>query len=190
MVLHLRHHLLIHFGPHLLQVKERAFHFLLRLGSAILQPAVLQATVKVGSPAVFPCPVREKGSHRVVVAAFFVARSSLVPGLFAFLVSALCRYVICPATVDLVIAAVDLFSLPAPDLAAVVGSAAIVAGLAVAADSAATVVAVDPDFVAAAGLVCSVDSVCSVCSFAAAMATGKGRAVVAISCFLIPRSSS
>ena len=186
--MHFRHHPLIHFGPHLLQVMERASHFLLRLGSAILQPAVLQATVKAGSPAVFPCPVTEKGSHWVVPAAFFVPRSSLEPGLFALLASALCRCVICPATVELVIVAVDLFSLPAPDLAAVVGSAAVVvAGLAVAADSAAIVAAVDPDFVVAVGLVCSVDSVCS---FAAAMVTGKGRAVVATSCFLVPRSSS
>src|SRR6266496_2567041 len=142
MVMHFRHHLLIHFGPHLLQVMGRASHFLLRPGSAILQPAVLQAKVKAGPPAAFPCPLTEKGSHRVVPAAFFVARSSLEPALFAFLASALCRYVICPATVDLVIFAADL--------------------------------------------VCSFDSVCSF----AAMATGKGRAVVAISCFLTPRSSS
>src|SRR6266496_4401333 len=177
MVMHFRHHLLIHFGPHLLQVMGRASHFLLRPGSAILQPAVLQAKVKAGPPAAFPCPLTEKGSHRVVPAAFFVARSSLEPALFAFLASALCRYVICPVTVD-------LFSLPAPDLAAVVRFAAVVAFLA--SDFAATVAAVDPDFVFAADLVCSFDSVCSF----AAMATGKGRAVVAISCFLTPRSSS
>src|SRR6478609_4727345 len=149
--MHFRHHPLIHFGPHLLQVMERAPHFLLRLGSAILQPAVLQATVKAGSLAVFPCPVTEKGFHWVVAAASFVARSSLEPGLFARPVSGLCRCVICPATVDLVIAAVDLFSLPVPDLAAVVVAAVVVvvavavaavAGLAVAADSAATVAAV------------------------------------------------
>src|SRR6266536_2347551 len=171
MVMHFRHHLLIHFGPHLLQVIGRASHFLLRPGSAILQPAVLQAKVKAGPPAAFPCPLTEKGSHRVVPAAFFVARSSLEPALFAFLASALCRYVICPATVDLVIVAVVRF-------------AAVVAFLA--SDFAATVAAVDPDFVFAADLVCSFDSVCSF----AAMATGKGRAVVAISCFLTPRSSS
>src|SRR2546423_609659 len=179
--MHFRHYPLIHFGPHLLQVMERAPHFVLRLGSAILQPAVLQATVKAGSPAVFPCPVTEKGSRWVAAAAFFVAHSLLEPGLFALLVSALCRCVICPATVELVIAAVDLFSLPAPDFV-VVGSVAVVAGLAVAADSAATV--------AAADLVCSVDSVCSVCPFVAGRAMGKGRAVVAISCLLTPRSSS
>src|SRR2546430_5688913 len=174
--MHSRHHPLIHFGPHLLQVMERAPHFLLRLGSAILQPAVLEATVKAGPLAVFPCPVTEKGSRWVAAAAFFVAHSSLEPGLFACLPFDLCRYVICPATVELVIAAVDLFSLPAPDFV-VVGSVAVAAGLAVvavAADSAATVAAVDPDFVVAAGLVCSFDSVCS---FAAAMATGKGWAV-------------
>ena len=182
--MHSRHHPLIHFGPHLLQVMERAPHFLLRLGSAILQPAVLQATVKAGSLAVFPCPVTEKGSRWVAAAAFFVAHSSLEPGLFACLPFDLCRYVICPATVELVIAAVDLFSLPAPDFV-VVGSVAVVAGLAVVA-----VAAVDPAFVAAADLVCSVDSVCSVCPFVAGMAMGKGRAVVAISCLLTPRSSS
>src|SRR6266480_6645120 len=153
--MHFRHYPLIHFGPHLLQVTERAPHFLLRLGSAILQPVVLQATVKAGSLAVFPCPVTEKGSRWVAAAAFFVAHSSLEPGLFACLPFDLCRYVICPATVELVIAAVDLFSLPAPDFV-VVGSA-VVAGLVVA--------AVDPVFVAAADLVCSVDSVCSVCPF-------------------------
>src|SRR5205814_9004807 len=98
----------------------------------------------------------------------------------------------CPATVELVITAVDFFSLPVPDFV-VVGSVAVfavVAGLAIAADSAATVAAVDPAFVAAADLVCSVDSVCSVCPFVAGMAMGKGRAVVAISCLLTPRSSS
>src|SRR6478672_150950 len=148
--MHFRHYPPIHFGPHLLQVMGRASHFLLRLGSAILQPAALQAKVMAGSPAVFPCPVTEKGSHWVVAAAFFVARSSLEPGLFARPVSGLCRCVICPATVDLVIAAVDLFSLPVPDLAAVVVAAAVVAAavvaaaVAVAADSAATVAAVDP----------------------------------------------
>ena len=187
--MHFRHYPLIHFGPHLLQVMERAPHFLLRLGSAILQPAVLQATVKAGSLAVSLCPVTEKGSRWVAAAAFFVAHSSLEPGLFACLPFDLCRYVICPATVELVIAAVDLFSLPAPDFV-VVGSVAVVAGLAVAADSAATVAAVDPAFVAAADLVCFVDSVCSVCPFVAGMAMGKGRAVVAISCLLTPRSSS
>src|SRR5882724_2842264 len=169
--MHFRHHPLIHFGPHLLQVMERAPHFLLRLGSAILQPAVLQATVKAGSLAVFPCPVTEKGFRWVAAAAFFVAHSSLEPGLFACLPFDLCRCVICPATVELVIAAV-------------------VAGLAVAADSAATVAAVDPAFVAAADLVCFVDSVCSVCPFVAGMAMGKGRAVVAISCLLTLQSSS
>src|SRR6476620_1071847 len=140
--MHFRHHPLIHFGPHLLQVMERAPHFLLRLGSAILQPAVLQARVKAGSPAVFPCPVTEKDFHWVVAAASFVARSSLEPGLFARPVSGLCRCVICPATVDFVFAAVDLFSLPVPDFAAavvVVVAAVVVAVAAVAADSAATV---------------------------------------------------
>ena len=90
------------------------------------------------------------------------------------------------------IAAADPFSVAGSDLAAAVGSAVFVAGsavvavdLSVAVDSAATVfVAADPDS-AVADLACSV--VGSVCSFAAG--TGKGRAVVGISCSLTLRSS-
>src|SRR5204862_4818905 len=107
---------------------------------------------------------------------------SLEPGLFACLPFDLCRCVICPATVELGIAAVDLFSLPDPDFV-VVGSVAVVAGLAVvavAADSAATVAAVDDAFVAAADLVCSVDSVCSVCPFVAVVGGGVGSAGVVV----------
>ena len=88
------------------------------------------------------------------------------------------------------IAAADPFSLAGSDLAAAVGSADFAAGsvvvVVVAVDSAATVfAAAGPDFAVAVDLACFV--VGSVCSFAAE--TGKGRAVVAISCSLILRSS-
>ena len=84
------------------------------------------------------------------------------------------------------IAAADPFSLAGPGLAAVVAAGSAVAGLVVAVDSAATVfAAAGPDFAVAADLACSV--VGSVCSFAAG--TGKGRAVVGISCSLTLRSS-
>ena len=155
-----------------------AFHFLLRLGSVILQLVVLLGTVKPGLPAGFPRPATamEMGSRPVVAAVSFVAGSS--PGFGRF------------AIADLVIAAADPFSLAGLDLAAavVVGSAGsvVAVGLSVAVDSAATVfVAAGPDFAVAVDLACSV--VGSVCSFAAE--TGKGRVVVAISCSLIPRSS-
>ena len=88
------------------------------------------------------------------------------------------------------IAAADPFSLAGSDLAAAaVGSADFAAGsvvvVVVAVDSAATVlVAAGPDFAVAVDLACSVGSVCS---FAAER--GKGRVVVALSCFLTPRSS-
>ena len=159
-----------------------AFHFLLRLGSVILQLVVLLGTVKPGLPAGFPRPATamEMGSRPVVAAVSFVAGSS--PGFGRF------------AIADLVIAAADPFSLAGLDLAAAVvvvsaGFAAgsvVAVGLSVAVDSAATVfVAAGPDFAVAVDLACSV--VGSVCSFAAE--TGKGRVVVAISCSLIPRSS-
>ena len=90
------------------------------------------------------------------------------------------------------IAAADPFSLVRSDLAAAVGSVGFAAGSVVAVgpfvvvDSAAIVfAAAGPDFVVAADPVCSAGSVCS---FAAEK--GKGRVVVvALSCFLTPRSS-
>src|SRR6266496_1801117 len=145
-----------HFRPLLLPARARGTHFLLPLGSVILQLGVPQATVKAGWPAAFPRLATEKGSRWVVAAVSFVARSSPGPGRFAFLASAVCRRSIGLVAVDLAIAAADPFCLV--DLAAV---AAVAAGSAV--------VAV------------------SVCPFAAA--TEKGRAAVAISCFLAPRSS-
>ena len=163
----------------------------------ILQLAVPLVTVKADWPAASRrlATAMEKGSRPVVAAASFVARFWPELGRFAFVPFVLCCRSIGSATADLVIAPVDPFSPAAPDFAAVavaVGSAGfaagsvVVVGLSVAVDSAATVFAAGPDFaVAAADLACSV--VGSVCSFAAGR--GKGRAVVAISCSLIPRSS-
>ena len=175
-----------HFRPLLLPARARGTHFLLPLGSVILQLGVPQATVKAGWPAAFPRLATEKGSRWAVAAVSFVARSSPEPGRFAFPAPAACRRSIGLVAVDLAIAAADPFCLA--DLAAVVAGSAVAAdpasGLAVAVDSAATAsagldfaVAADLDFFAV-----------SVCPFAAA--TEKGRAAVAISCFLAPRSSS
>ncbi len=176
-----------HFRPLLLPARARGTHFLLPLGSVILQLGVPQATVKAGWPAAFPRLATEKGSRWAVAAVSFVARSSPEPGRFAFPVPAVCRRSIGLVAVDLAIAAADPFCLV--DLAAVAVDSAVAAdpasGLAVAVsvDSAATAsagldfaVAADLDFFAV-----------SVCPFAAA--TEKGRAAVAISCFLAPRSS-
>src|SRR6266702_3001932 len=116
----------------LLPAREKASHFLLRPGSVIPRPGVLQAMVKADWTAAFPHLARatEKGSRQ--------AGSVVAVGRFV-----------------------------------VVDSAAIVFA------------AADPDFVVAADLVCSAGSVCS---FAAEK--GKGRVVVvALSCFLTPRSS-
>lgn len=175
----------------LLPARGRASHFLLRLGSAILQLAVPLVPVKAGSPAAFPhlAKAMETGSRPVAAAVSFVARSSPALAYFALVP---CRWPIGFGIADLVIAAADPFSLAGSDLAAVVdfaGFAAgsvVVVGLSVAVDSAATVfVAAGPDFAVAPDLACSV--VGSVCSFAAE--TGKERAVVGISCSLTPRSS-
>ncbi len=187
-----------HFRPLLLPARARGTHFLLPLGSVILQLGVPQATVKAGWPAAFPRLATEKGSRWAVAAVSFVARSSPEPGRFAFPAPAVCRRSIGLVAVDLAIAAADPFCLA--DLAAVVAGSAVAAdpvdpavaadpasGLAVAVsvDSVATVsAAADLDFAVAADL--DFFSV-SVCPFAAA--TGKGRAAVAISCFLAPRSS-
>src|SRR6266487_1740470 len=177
-----------HFRPLLLPARARGTHFLLPLGSVILQLGVPQATVKAGRPAAFPRLATEKGSRWAVAAVSFVARSSPEPGRLAFLASAVCRRSIGLVAVDLAIAAADPFCLA--DLAAVVAGSADTASapavFAVAADSAATVsAAVGLDFSVAADL--DFFAV-SVCPFAAA--TEKGTAAVAISCFLAPRSSS
>ena len=177
-----------HFRPLLLPARARGSHFLLPLGSVILQLGVPQATVKAGWPAAFPRLATEKGSRWAVAAVSFVARSSPEPGRFAFPAPAVCRRSIGLVAVDLAIAAADPFCLV--DLAAVVaGSAvavdsAVAADPAVAADSVATASAAGLDFAVAADL--DFFAV-SVCPFAAA--TEKGRAAVAISCFLAPRFS-
>src|SRR5207244_3647010 len=71
----------------LLPARGRASHFLLRPGSVILQPGVLQAMVKADWPAAFPRLARatEKGS-RQVVAVSFVARFSPALVCFSFAV--------------------------------------------------------------------------------------------------------
>src|SRR5881227_497292 len=165
-----------HFRPLLLPARARGTHFLLPLGSVILQLGVPQATVKAGWPVAFPRLATEKGSRWAVVAVSFVARSSPEPGRFAFPAPAVCRRSIGLVAVDLAIAAADPFCL--------VDLAAVVAGSAVAVDSAVTASAAGLDFAVAADL--DFFAV-SVCPFAAA--TEKGRAAVAISCFLAPRSS-
>src|SRR5438034_8222473 len=176
-----------HFRPLLLPARARGTHFLLPLGSVILQLGVPQATVKAGWPAAFPRLATAKGSRWAVAAVSFVARSSPEPGRFAFPAPAVCRRSIGLVAVDLAIAAADPFCL--------VDLAAVVAGSAVAADPAsglAVAVSVDSAATASAGLDFAVAAdldffAVSVCPFAAA--TGKGRAAVAISCFLAPRSS-
>src|SRR5437773_6567643 len=181
-----------HFRPLLLPSRARGTHFLLPLWSVILQLGVPQATVKAGWPAAFPRLATAKGSRWAVAAVSFVARSSPEPGRFAFPAPAVCRRSIGLVAVDLAIAAADPFCLV--DLAAVVAGSAVAvdsavaadpaSGLAVAVDSAATASAAGLDFAVAADL--DFFAV-SVCPFAAA--TEKGRAAVAISCFLAPRSS-
>jgi len=183
------------FHPHLLPAMATALHFLLRPGLVIPQLAVAQATVKAGWPAAFPRLATEKGSRWAVAADSFVARS--LPGIGRSFPVGLSGSQTWLGTADLAIP-LDLFAAADPALAAavvvvVVGPAAVVAavvavvagpafslGPAVSVDLAA---AVGSDFAVAADLACPVDSACS---FAAGM--GKGRAVVAISCFLTPRS--
>ena len=180
-----------HFRPLLLPARARETHFLLPLGSVILQLGVPQATVKAGWPAAFPRLATEKGSRWGVAAVSFVARSSPEPGRFAFPAPAVCRRSIGLVAVDLAIAAADPFCLA--DLAAVVADSAAAAAdpvdPAVAADPASGLaVAVSVDSVATVSAAADLDFFAvSVCPFAAA--TEKGRAAVAISCFLAPRFS-
>src|SRR5437867_4329398 len=141
-----------HFRPLLLPARARGSHFLLPLGSVILQLGVPQATVKAGWPAAFQRLATEKGSRWAVAAVSFVARSSPEPGRFAFPAPAVCRRSIGLVAVDLAIAAADPFCLV--DLAAVAVDSAVAAdpasGLAVAVDSAATASAAGLDFAVAA----------------------------------------
>ena len=181
------------FHPHLLPVRATAIHFLLRPGLVILQLGVAQATVKADCPADFPRLVTEKGSRSAVAVVSFVARS--LPGIGRSFPVGLSGSQTWLGTADLAIP-FDLFAAADPALAvvAVAAAAAVVVGPAVAAVVAAAgpavsvgsadfAAAVGSDFAFAADLACPVDFACS---FAAGM--GKGRAVVAISCFLALRS--
>lgn len=176
------------FHPHLLLARATATHFLLRPGSVILQLAVAQATVKAGCPAAFPRLATEKGSRWAVAAVSFVARS--LPGIGRSSPVGLSGSQTCLGTADLAIL-FDLFAAADPALVVVVvvvGPAAVVAAAAGPAFSVGPAVSVDlaaavgSDFAFAADLACPVDSACSL-----AAGMGKGRAVVAISCFLTPR---
>ncbi len=175
------------FHPHLLPARATALHFLLRPGLVILQLAVAQATVKAGWPADFPRLATEKGSRWAVAAVSFVARS--LPGTGRSFPVGLSGSQTWFGTADPVIP-FDLFA--AADLALAAAAAVVVGPVAAVAVAVAVVgpavsvdlfAAVGSDFAVAADLACPVDSACS---FAAGM--GKGRAVVAISCFLTPRS--
>src|SRR5213083_5565 len=99
-----------HFRPLLLPARARGTHFLLPLGSVILQLGVPQATVKAGWPVAFPRLATEKGSRWAV---------------FAVPAPAVCRRSIGLVAVDLAIAAADPFCLA--DLAAVVAGSAVAA---------------------------------------------------------------
>ena len=167
------------FHPHLLPARATALHFLLRPGLVILQLAVAQATVKADWPAAFPRLAREKGFRWAVAAVSFVARS--LPGIGRSFPVGLSGSQTCLGTADLAIP-FDLFAAADPALAAVVVGPAAVVVVAAVAGPAVSAAAVGPDFAFAADLASPVDSACS---FAAGI--GKGRAVVAISCFLTPQ---
>src|SRR2546430_16348246 len=170
-----------HFRPLLLPARARGTHFLLPLGSVILQLGVPQATVKAGWPAAFPRLATEKGSRWAVVAVSFVARS--LPGIGRSFPVGLSGSQTCLGTADLAIP-FDLFAAADPALAAavVVGPAAVVVAAAGPAFSVGPAVSVDlaaavgSDFAFAADLVCPVDSACS---FSAVV--GEWRAVFVLS---------
>ena len=178
----------------------RASRFVLRLGSVIPQLAFVQARVTADWLVAFRLLATEKDSRRVAAAVSFVARSSPGFGRFVFGPFALCPLRTRFVTGDLESAAADPVSLAGPDLVAAAAAVVVVAAVALAAvlDSAVVAAGVDSVAVAAGSAVDSVEAVFaaavdpdfaysagSVCSFEA---TGKGRAVVAISCFLTPRS--
>src|SRR5437667_14407 len=81
-----------HFRPLLLPARARGAHFLLPLGSVILQLGVPQATVKAGWPAAFSRLAMAKSSRWAVAAVSFVARSSPEPGRCAFLALSVCPF--------------------------------------------------------------------------------------------------
>src|SRR5438093_11842778 len=80
----------------------KAFHFLLRRGSVILHPAVPPAMARADWPVACQRPAKERGSHRIVAAVSFAARS--LPGIDP------CRF-----QIDLVTVAVGLFDPVVPD---------------------------------------------------------------------------
>src|SRR5712691_2108921 len=117
----------------LLPARARASHFLLRLGSVILQLVVPLVPVKAGSPAAFPhlAKAMETGSRPVAAADPFSLAGPDLAAVVGF--------------------------------AGFAAGSVVVVGLSVAVDSAATVfVAAGPDFAVAPDLACSVvGSVCS-----------------------------
>src|SRR5215475_1870064 len=146
----------------------RAFHFLLRRGSAILRLAVHLAMVKaVGLVACRRLETEKESRQAAAVAAVFAAHSSPELGCF-FPGADLSCLQTCLVIADLATAA-GLSAAARPDLVVAAGSAVAVVGFVVAA----AVVAFDP--------ACSACSACPVCLFAAV--TEKGRAVVAAFCF-------
>src|SRR5436309_10782450 len=101
----------------------KAFHFLLRRGSVILHPAVPPAMARADWPVACQRPAKERGSHRIVAAVSFAARS--LPGIDP------CRFQIDLVTVDRSTVAVGLFDPVGPDhsVAVFVVAAAVAAGL-------------------------------------------------------------
>src|SRR5215831_11790378 len=150
----------------------RAFHFLLRRGSAILRLAVHLAMVKaVGLVACRRLETEKESRQAAAVAAVFAAHSSPELGCF-FPGADLSCLQTCLVIADLATAA-GLSAAARPDLVVAAGSAVAVVGFVgsvVVVVAAAAVVAFDP--------ACSA---CPVCLFAAV--TEKGRAVVAAFCF-------
>src|SRR5262249_44388064 len=141
---------------HLLRATAKAFHFLLRHDSAILQLAVLPARVKAFDLVQGPEP--EEEFRRAVAADSFVAHS--LPEICRSFLAGLSDSQTCLVTADLLIV-LDLSAAAAdPDLVVAAGSVAVAVGSVVVLFAAAL----------AAALACSA---CSVRSFAAV--TGKVR---------------
>src|SRR5262249_16689806 len=158
---------------HLLLATARAFHFLLRQDSAILELAVLPARVKAVDPVAFQRPETEKEFRQTAAADSFAAHSS--PEICRSFSARLPDSQTCLVTADLLI----VFDPAAagPDLVVAAGSVAV----------AAAVGSVVVLFAAAlaSGLACSA---CPVRFFSAV--TGKVKAALAVFYFLVLRSSS
>src|SRR5215475_1886276 len=146
----------------------RAFHFLLRRGSAILRLAVHLAMVKaVGLVACRRLETEKESRQAAAVAAVFAAHSSPELGWF-FPGADLSCLQTCLVIADLATAA-GLSAAARPDLVVAAGSVVAVVGF------------VGSVVVVAAAAVVAFDPACPVCLFAAV--TEKGRAVVAAFCF-------